>query len=162
MQSVESAEALTQEILIRLDDRYAAMFVRIWRPAGTPRATVFCLHGFTGNGADFDYLAAFLCRNGFLVICEERSSIAEAIRARTDVAGGRAHRGFGTDALKFKLAMRQKRWASGRVPRAASIGSRFRSHLAASSLPAYKNRREARRHLLARAERSARATAAPS
>ena len=71
MQSVESAEALTQEILIRLDDRYAAMFVRIWRPAGTPRATVFCLHGFTGNGADFDYLAAFLCRNGFLVICPD-------------------------------------------------------------------------------------------
>ena len=71
MLSVESAEALTQEILIRLDDRYAAMFVRIWRPAGTPRATVFCLHGFTGNGADFDYLAAFLCRNGFLVICPD-------------------------------------------------------------------------------------------
>lgn len=71
MQSVESAEALTQEILIRLDDRYAAMFVRIWRPAGTPRATVFCLHGFTGNGADFDYLATFLCRNGFLVICPD-------------------------------------------------------------------------------------------
>ena len=65
------AEALTQEILIRLDDRYAAMFVRIWRPAGTPRATVFCLHGFTGNGADFDYLATFLCRNGFLVICPD-------------------------------------------------------------------------------------------
>ncbi|WP_214472545.1 alpha/beta hydrolase [Mesorhizobium sp. dw_380] len=71
MQSVDSAEALTQEILIRLDDRYAAMFVRIWRPAGTPRATVFCLHAFTGNGADFDYLATFLCRNGFLVICPD-------------------------------------------------------------------------------------------
>ncbi|RWB05345.1 MAG: alpha/beta hydrolase [Mesorhizobium sp.] len=71
MDSAASAEALTQEILIRLDDRYAAMFVRIWRPAGTPRATVFCLHGFTGNGADFDYLATFLCRNGFLVICPD-------------------------------------------------------------------------------------------
>ncbi|WP_208695336.1 MULTISPECIES: alpha/beta fold hydrolase [unclassified Mesorhizobium] len=47
------------------------MFVRIWRPSGTPRATVFCLHGFTGNGADFDYLATFLCRNGFLVICPD-------------------------------------------------------------------------------------------
>ncbi|RWE34082.1 MAG: alpha/beta hydrolase [Mesorhizobium sp.] len=71
MQSINAAEALTQEILIRLEDRYAAMFVRIWRPAGTPRATVFCLHGFTGNGADFDYLATFLCRNGFLVICPD-------------------------------------------------------------------------------------------
>ncbi|MER8372493.1 alpha/beta fold hydrolase [Mesorhizobium sp. M1406] len=71
MDSADSAEALTQEILIRLDDRYAAMFVRIWRPAGTSRATVFCLHGFTGNGADFDYLATFLCRNGFLVICPD-------------------------------------------------------------------------------------------
>ncbi|TIN26212.1 MAG: alpha/beta hydrolase [Mesorhizobium sp.] len=71
MDAADPAEALTQEILIRLDDRYAAMFVRIWRPAGTPRATVFCLHGFTGNGADFDYLATFLCRNGFLVICPD-------------------------------------------------------------------------------------------
>ena len=71
MDSTGPAEALTQEILIRLDDRYAAMFVRIWRPAGTPRATVFCLHGFTGNGADFDYLATFLCFNGFLVICPD-------------------------------------------------------------------------------------------
>ncbi|TIW62892.1 MAG: alpha/beta hydrolase [Mesorhizobium sp.] len=71
MDSAGSAEALTQEILIRLDDRYAAMFVRIWQPSGTPRATVFCLHGFTGNGADFDYLATFLCRNGFLVICPD-------------------------------------------------------------------------------------------
>jgi pimeloyl-ACP methyl ester carboxylesterase len=65
------AEALTQEILIRLDDRYAAMFVRIWRPSGKARATVFCLHGFTGNGADFDYLAAFLCLNGYQVICPD-------------------------------------------------------------------------------------------
>ncbi|MGX5844703.1 alpha/beta hydrolase [Mesorhizobium sp. ArgA1] len=71
MDTAGSAEALTQEILIRLDDRYAAMFVRIWQPAGTPCATVFCLHGFTGNGADFDYLATFLCRNGFLVICPD-------------------------------------------------------------------------------------------
>lgn len=71
MDTAGSTEALTQEILIRLDDRYAAMFVRIWQPAGTPRATVFCLHGFTGNGADFDYLATFLCRNGFLVICPD-------------------------------------------------------------------------------------------
>ncbi|MDG4889249.1 alpha/beta hydrolase [Mesorhizobium sp. WSM4887] len=66
-----SIEALTQEILIRLDDRYASMFVRIWQPAGAPRGTVFCLHGFTGNGADFDYLAALLCRNGYLVICPD-------------------------------------------------------------------------------------------
>lgn len=71
MSSAKPAEALTQEILIRLDDRYAAMFVRIWRPAGTPHATVFCLHGFTGNGADFNYLATFLCRNGFLVVCPD-------------------------------------------------------------------------------------------
>ncbi|MBZ9794228.1 alpha/beta fold hydrolase [Mesorhizobium sp. ES1-4] len=71
MDTAGPAEALTQEILIRLNNRYAAMYVRIWRPAGTPRATVFCLHGFTGNGADFDYLATFLCRNGFLVICPD-------------------------------------------------------------------------------------------
>ncbi|PBB96151.1 alpha/beta hydrolase [Mesorhizobium sp. WSM3862] len=71
MDKVVSIEALTQEILIRLGDRYASMFVRIWQPAGAPRGTVFCLHGFTGNGADFDYLAALLCRNGYLVICPD-------------------------------------------------------------------------------------------
>ncbi|MDG4904013.1 MULTISPECIES: alpha/beta hydrolase [unclassified Mesorhizobium] len=71
MDKVVSIEALTQEILIRLGDRYASMFVRIWQPAAQPRGTVFCLHGFTGNGADFDYLAAFLCRNGYLVICPD-------------------------------------------------------------------------------------------
>ncbi|RUT81612.1 MAG: alpha/beta hydrolase [Mesorhizobium sp.] len=71
MDTATPAEALTQEILVRLGDRYATMFVRIWRPSGTPRATVFCLHGFTGNGADFDYLATFLCRNGFLVVCPD-------------------------------------------------------------------------------------------
>ncbi|NUS21577.1 MAG: alpha/beta hydrolase [Mesorhizobium sp.] len=63
--------ALTQEILIRLGDRYASMFVRIWQPAGQSRGTVFCLHGFAGNGSDFDYLANFLCRNGYLVICPD-------------------------------------------------------------------------------------------
>ncbi len=71
MDSADAVETLTQEILVRLDDRYASMFVRIWQPSGTPRATVFCLHGFTGNGADFDYLAALLCRNGFLVVCPD-------------------------------------------------------------------------------------------
>ena len=71
MEKAASAEALTQEILIRLGDRYASMFVRIWQPAGPPRGSVFCLHGFTGNGSDFDYLAAFLCRNGYLVVCPD-------------------------------------------------------------------------------------------
>jgi pimeloyl-ACP methyl ester carboxylesterase len=71
MEKAASIEALTQEILIRLGDRYASMFVRIWQPAGAPRGSVFCLHGFTGNGSDFDYLAAFLCRNGYLVICPD-------------------------------------------------------------------------------------------
>ncbi len=71
MDQAASGEVLTQEILIRLGDRYASMFVRIWQPAGQSRGTVYCLHGFTGNGADFDYLAAFLCRNGYLVICPD-------------------------------------------------------------------------------------------
>jgi pimeloyl-ACP methyl ester carboxylesterase len=71
MNSADPVEALTQEILIRVGNRYAAMHVRIWRPSAPPRATVFCLHDFTGNGADFDYLAAFLCRNEFLVICPD-------------------------------------------------------------------------------------------
>jgi pimeloyl-ACP methyl ester carboxylesterase len=71
MEQTTPGEVLTQEILIRLGDRYASMFVRIWQPVGPPRGTVFCLHGFAGNGSDFDYLAAFLCRNGYLVICPD-------------------------------------------------------------------------------------------
>ncbi|MDG4896842.1 alpha/beta hydrolase [Mesorhizobium sp. WSM4976] len=71
MDQVAFGEGFTQEILIRLGDRYASMFVRIWQPAGQSRGTVYCLHGFTGNGADFDYLATFLCRNGYLVICPD-------------------------------------------------------------------------------------------
>ncbi|MBZ9819023.1 alpha/beta hydrolase [Mesorhizobium sp. CA4] len=71
MDKASHAKVLTQEILIRLGDRYASMFVRIWQPTGQSRGTVFCLHGFAGNGSDFDYLAAFLCRNGYLVICPD-------------------------------------------------------------------------------------------
>ncbi|MDX8437428.1 alpha/beta hydrolase [Mesorhizobium abyssinicae] len=71
MDQAAPGEGLTQEILIRLGDRYASMLVRIWQPAGQSRGTVYCLHGFTGNGADFDYLATFLCRNGYLVICPD-------------------------------------------------------------------------------------------
>ena len=71
MEAAAPVEALTQEILVRVGERYVAMFVRIWRPASPPRATVFCLHGFTGNGSDFDYLGAFLCRNGYLVVCPD-------------------------------------------------------------------------------------------
>jgi len=64
-------EAVAQEVLLPLvGGRYASLFVRLWQPEA-PRATVFCIHGFTGNGSDFDYLASFLARNGYMVVCPD-------------------------------------------------------------------------------------------
>jgi pimeloyl-ACP methyl ester carboxylesterase len=61
----------TQEILVQLDaDRYAKLFVRVWKPEASI-GTVFCIHGFTGNGSDFEYLADFLAANNYTVVCPD-------------------------------------------------------------------------------------------
>lgn len=65
-------QRLEEKILLELDGgRVASMFVRIWRPDGEARGTVFCIHGYTGNGSDFDYLAQFLVRLGYAVVCPD-------------------------------------------------------------------------------------------
>lgn len=40
------------------------------RPTSS-QTTVFCVHGFEGNGSDFDYLAGFLTSSGFSVVCPD-------------------------------------------------------------------------------------------
>ena len=61
---------ITDELLVNLNNTFATMVTRVW-PAERSKGTVFCIHGFTGNGADFDYLAQFLQANGFTVVCPD-------------------------------------------------------------------------------------------
>jgi pimeloyl-ACP methyl ester carboxylesterase len=60
----------SEELLVQLGDTFATLFVRIWR-ANKSRGTVFCVHGFDGNGSDFDFLAARLREDGFNVVCPD-------------------------------------------------------------------------------------------
>jgi pimeloyl-ACP methyl ester carboxylesterase len=61
-----------EKVLLDLGDhRVASMHIRIWGPAGKSRGTVFCVHGYTGNGADFHYLAQCLCASGYSVVCPD-------------------------------------------------------------------------------------------
>jgi pimeloyl-ACP methyl ester carboxylesterase len=60
----------SDQLLINLNNTFATMSTRIW-PADDSKGTVFCIHGFTGNGTDFDYLAQFLQTNGYTVVCPD-------------------------------------------------------------------------------------------
>ncbi len=63
-------KVVTEEVLITLGDQRGKMSVRIWEPESV-RANVFCVHGFAGSSADFEYLAPFLAGNGYRVICPD-------------------------------------------------------------------------------------------
>jgi len=76
--------------LLRSGHTFAKLFVRIWR-AKTPRATVFCIHGFEGNGSDFDFLAARLQEQDFTVVCPDMI--------------GRGRSAFFGDASKYDLGL---------------------------------------------------------
>lgn len=78
------------ELLVRSGHTFAKLFVRIWR-AKTPRATVFCIHGFEGNGSDFDFLAARLQEQDFTVVCPDMI--------------GRGRSAFFGDASKYDLGL---------------------------------------------------------
>ena len=78
------------ELLVRSGHTFAKLFVRIWR-AKTPRATVFCIHGFEGNGCDFDFLAARLQEQDFTVVCPDMI--------------GRGRSAFFGDASKYDLGL---------------------------------------------------------
>jgi pimeloyl-ACP methyl ester carboxylesterase len=60
-------ECITEKLMLRFGDKFGTMVVRIWKPEA-PQATVFCIHGFEGNGSDFDYLARFLTKSGLTVV----------------------------------------------------------------------------------------------
>jgi pimeloyl-ACP methyl ester carboxylesterase len=59
-----------EELLLQFGETYGTMVVRVWKPA-TSRGSVFCIHGFEGNGGDFDYLAEHLVRQNFTVVCPD-------------------------------------------------------------------------------------------
>jgi pimeloyl-ACP methyl ester carboxylesterase len=59
-----------EELLLQFGNTYGSMVVRVWKPV-TSRGTVFCIHGFEGNGSDFDYLARHLVQKGFTVVCPD-------------------------------------------------------------------------------------------
>jgi pimeloyl-ACP methyl ester carboxylesterase len=63
-------EVFTEKLMLRFGDKHGTMVVRVFQPA-TARATVFGVHGFEGNGGDFDYLARFLAQKGFRVVCPD-------------------------------------------------------------------------------------------
>jgi pimeloyl-ACP methyl ester carboxylesterase len=58
------------ELVVQFGETFAKLFVRIWR-AKESRGTVFCIHGFDGNGSDFDFLAARLLDRNFTVVCPD-------------------------------------------------------------------------------------------
>ncbi len=59
-----------EELLLQFGNVFGTMVVRLWKPANT-RGTVFCIHGFEGNGSDFDYLAKHLVQQDFTVVCPD-------------------------------------------------------------------------------------------
>ncbi len=63
-------ESFSENLMLRFGDKFGTMVVRVWQPEA-PRATVFCIHGFEGNGGDFEYLAQFLVQKGFRVVCPD-------------------------------------------------------------------------------------------
>ena len=58
------------EMLVQLGTMFTQVSVEVYEPA-RPRGTVFCLHDFVGNGADFEVLARFLVANRFRVVCPD-------------------------------------------------------------------------------------------
>jgi pimeloyl-ACP methyl ester carboxylesterase len=59
-----------EELLLQFGTTYGSMVVRIWQPERS-RGTVFCIHGFEGNGSDFDFLAAHLSKQNYTVVCPD-------------------------------------------------------------------------------------------
>jgi pimeloyl-ACP methyl ester carboxylesterase len=59
-----------EELLLQFGETYGTMVVRVWKPT-TSRGSIFCIHGFEGNGGDFDYLAEHLVEQNFTVVCPD-------------------------------------------------------------------------------------------
>jgi pimeloyl-ACP methyl ester carboxylesterase len=63
-------KARFEDVLVRIGDTFGTMVVRLWRPEHS-RGSVFCIHGFEGNGGDFDYLAGHLVQRDLTVVCPD-------------------------------------------------------------------------------------------
>jgi pimeloyl-ACP methyl ester carboxylesterase len=77
-----------EELLLQFGQVYGTMVTRIWKPARS-RGTVFCIHGFEGNGTDFDYLAGHLVQQDLTVVCPDMIG-----RGRSTFFGDRAKYGY--------------------------------------------------------------------
>lgn len=62
--------ARLEELLVRFGDSFGTMVVRLWTPP-VSRGTVFCIHGFEGNGGDFGYLARHLVQFDLTVVAPD-------------------------------------------------------------------------------------------
>lgn len=117
----------TEQLLVPVDGVHYNINLRIFEPA-TAIGTVFCLHGYVGNGRDFAALGEFLALNGYRVICPDmfgrgdsayfeqpgRYSIGNTTRAAAAVfdryrSAARAVIGIGWGAVVALLALRASR-----------------------------------------------------
>lgn len=89
-----------EELLVDLGGKFGTLAVRVWEPPH-PRGTVFCIHGFTGNGTDFDFLATFLCRAGYRVVCPDMFG-----RGRSSYFGNGADYSLNTYLKSFQALMK--------------------------------------------------------
>lgn len=76
------------ELLVQFGDIFGKMVVRLWTPQKS-RGTVVCIHGFDGNGGDFDYLARHLVACDLTVVCPDMI--------------GRGRSSFFRDAARYKV-----------------------------------------------------------
>ncbi|MFO1184206.1 MAG: alpha/beta hydrolase [Bauldia sp.] len=93
-------QARSEELLVDIGGKFGRLFVRVWEPA-TAKGTVFCIHGFTGNGSDFDFLAPFLARAGYRVVCPDMFG-----RGRSSYFGNGADYTLDTYLKSFQALMR--------------------------------------------------------
>lgn len=59
-----------EDLLLQFGNSFGTMVVRVWKPE-LSRGTVFCIHGFEGNGCDFDFLARRLVEQNLSVVCPD-------------------------------------------------------------------------------------------
>jgi len=60
----------TEVVGILLGDVLADVAIRVWEPEGS-ELSVLCVHGFAGNGQDFEILAETLVKSGMTVIAPD-------------------------------------------------------------------------------------------
>jgi alpha-beta hydrolase superfamily lysophospholipase len=122
------------------EDGYKGYY-RLWRPTGTPRANIVCLHGIQSHGGWYEYSSGQLCQAGYVVWFPDRRGSGLNARHRGDCA---SYRQLLADVAEFLLAVREGRLATtlpGRGPGAdlpvALMAGSWGAKLAVGSLRAY-------------------------